>query len=109
MWYPGLILDGGAFRRGTLQVIISVAYEDDHQIWVHVSVCGRKGAHSYYLPDFEELKRVKNDFIGTDKWAYQVFPDEKHYINQHPCVLHLFSLLENKPALPDFTGGTGSI
>ena len=52
---------------------------------------------------------MKNDFIGSDRWAYQVFPDEKHYINQHPCVLHLFSLLENRPALPDFTMGLGGI
>jgi hypothetical protein len=51
------------------------------------------------------MKRVKHDFIGPDKWAYQVFPSESQYINQNPYVLHLFSLLENRPALPDFTRG----
>jgi hypothetical protein len=103
------ILNGAAFVRGSIQVLMSVARYEDGNIWIHASACGRRGKKDFYLPSFEELKRVKNDFIGADRWAYQVFPDEKHYVNQHPCVLHLFSLFENRPALPDFTRGTGGI
>jgi hypothetical protein len=100
---------GGSFRRGSLQVIYTVARYDDGRIWVHASVCGRTGAGAYYLPDFEELKRVKSDFIGEDRWAYQVFPSAKDYINQHPYVLHLYALMDGAPALPDFTWGLGGI
>jgi len=99
--------DGAAFKRGNIQVIIGVAREQDGNIWIHVSACGRRGERDFFLPSWEEFKRVKHDFIGPDKWAYQVFPDEKSYINQHPCVLHLFALFENRPALPDFTRGLG--
>jgi hypothetical protein len=56
------------------------------------------------------MKRVKNDFIGEDRWAYQVFPSSKEYVNTNPNVLHLFSLFEDgAPALPDFTWGLGSL
>jgi hypothetical protein len=99
-------LDGACFARGTIQVIFTLALYDDHNLWLHVSACGRRGPTNYYLPSWDEMKRVKNDFIG-DGWAYVVFPPEKEYVNQHPCVLHLFALFENKSALPDFTRGLG--
>jgi len=100
--------DGAAFLRGNLKVIISVAYELDSKIWIHVSCSAHKGKIPC-LPTWEDMKRVKHDFIGPDRWAYQVFPSEKDYINQNPNVLHLFSLLEGEPALPDFTKGSQSI
>jgi hypothetical protein len=105
---------GGAFRRGNLQVLFTVQkYENcfTHawETWVHASVCGRRGEHRWYLPDWEEVKRVKHDFIGEDRWAYQVFPSSKDYVNQHAYVLHLYALLDGEPALPDFTWGLGTI
>ena len=102
-------LDGAAFARGQIEVVLSVAYELDHRIWVHVSAAGFRKGSGEYLPTWEEMLRVKNDFIGEDKWAYQVFPSSKDYVNINPYVLHLFALLDGEPALPDFTGGTGSI
>jgi hypothetical protein len=90
-------------------VIFSVCRYDDGEIWVHASVCGRKGRGEFYLPDFNEIKRVKHDFIGPDRWAYQVFPSEKEYVNVNPYVLHLYARMDGKPALPDFTWGTGQI
>ena len=99
---------GAAFRRGNILVLISVSYELDGRIWIHVSASGQKGS-GYFLPAWEDMKRVKHDFIGPDRWAYQVFPAEKDYLNQNPFVLHLFTLLEGEPALPDFTKGTGTI
>jgi hypothetical protein len=110
---------GGWFKRGSLQVGITVQRYGSSDIWVHVSVCGRKGQSlgpgdprhmsSYYLPSFEELKRVKHDFVGEDRWAYQVFPSSKDYVNQQPHTLHLYALMDGKPALPDFTMGLGTI
>jgi hypothetical protein len=100
---------GGAFRRGSIQVVLTVSRHDDGRIWVHVSACGRRGPQSWFLPDWEDMKRVKHDFIGPDRWAYQVFPSEKDYVNHHAYVLHLYALLDGEPALPDFTRGLGSI
>ena len=100
--------DGAAFKRGNLQVIITVSYELDSKIWIHVSCSASIGKKSC-LPTWEDMKRVKHDFIGPDRWAYQVFPSDKQYINQNPNVLHLFALLEGEPALPDFTRGSRSI
>ena len=100
---------GGAFLRGSIQVIFSVQRYNDGRVWLHVSACGRTGASSWFLPSWEDMKRIKNDFIGEDAWAYQVFPSAKDYVNQHPYVLHLYSLMDGKPALPDFTWGLGTI
>lgn len=104
---------GGAFRRSGLQVLFTIQRYDDGKgnwdIWLHVSVCGRRGENEWYLPSWEELKRAKNDFIGEDRWAYQVLPSAKDYVNQHAYVLHLYSRLDGGPALPDFTWGLGTI
>lgn len=96
------------FVRGSIQVLWSVRHETDGNVWIHVSLCGRTGEHAFYLPTYEDVKRVKHDFLG-DAWAYQVFPDERNYINQNPYVLHLWARLDGTPALPDFTHGLGVI
>jgi len=96
--------DGGAaFRRGNLLAFISVAKYEDGQLWLHVSVSGLRGR----FPEWEELKRVKHDFIGDDRWAYQVFPPIEQYVNDVANVLHLFAPVSRRPALPDFTRGLG--
>jgi len=107
--YEGPFGHGGAFRRGAIQVLYTVCRYDDGRIWVHASLCGRTGSGGFYLPSYEDIKRVKHDFIGEDRWAYQVFPNEKSYVNQNPYVLHLYALMDGAPALPDFTWGLGTI
>jgi hypothetical protein len=105
-------VSGAAFRRGNIQVLFTVQKYEFRGVWepwLHVSACGRRGEKEWFLPDWEEMKRVKRDFIGADRWGYQVFPAEKDYVNQHPYVLHIYSRLEGEPALPDFTWGLGMI
>ena len=97
-----------AFRRGSIQVLWSISRESDGHDWIHVSLCGRTNARKFYLPSYEDVARVKHDFLG-DRWAYQVFPDERHYINHNPYVLHLWARMNGEPALPDFTHGLGVI
>ena len=100
--------DGALFRRGGVQVIITVAREYDNEVWVHVSGSERKGpGDKLHLLDWEQLKRVKNDFLG-DAYAYQVFPPSEDYVNLQP-VLHLWARLDGKAVLPDFTHGMKSI
>jgi hypothetical protein len=102
-------LDGACFVRGTVQVIVSLGLYDDGQLWIHASLCGRTGQNKFCLPSWEELKRVKHDFIGDERWAYQVLPPPTDYINQNPSVLHLFARFEGANALPDFTRGLGTL
>lgn len=96
------------FRRGTVQALWSMSREADGHDWIHVSLCGRRGKNEFYLPSYEDVQRVKRDFLG-DMWAYQVFPNEANYINQNPYVLHLWARFDGSPALPDFTHGLGVI
>ena len=99
---------GGVFRRGDIQVIFTVARYDDGRIWVHASATGVKRS-GFFLPTWDDMKRVKHDFIGPDRWSYQVFPAESHYVNVNPYVLHLYALEDGSAALPDFTWGLGEI
>jgi hypothetical protein len=99
-------IDGAAFRRGSIQVIVSVSeYAGD--AWVHVSACGRR-ASGFFLPEWEDMKRVKADFVG-DAWAYQALPPEREYVNINPYVLHLWARVDGSAVLPDFTRGLKTI
>jgi hypothetical protein len=85
-----------------LQIIASAAVMDDGREWLHVSV-SRKSR----LPSYEEMTRIKRDFIGDDKKAISVLPEKKYHVNIHENCLHLFYSAENP--LPEFSGGLGSI
>jgi hypothetical protein len=82
-----------------LAVIVSGMVEGDGKRWLHVSV-SRAGR----LPSWEDLGTVKNEFIGKDKVAIQVFPTEDKYVNFHPHVLHLWHCVDGE-SIPDFTFG----
>lgn len=79
-----------------LVVICSASVEKDGKRWMHVS-CSRPSS----LPTWEDLRLVKDTFIGRDKKAIQVLPPEAEYVNLHPNVLHLWSCLDGD-GLPDF-------
>lgn len=102
--YPGA--DGpGAFKHEgrKLAAICSIATEADGKKWAHLSV-----SHRDRLPTWEELARVKEDFLGTHTKAVQILPPRAEWVNIHPNVLHLFCCLEGDP-LPDFTRGKGTL
>lgn len=84
-------------------VIVSAHTEADGKRWLHVSV-----GHPARLPRWEELREVKDNFIGKDRLAIQVLPAAKDYVNINPNVLHLWCCLDDF-RLPDFTGGSGSL
>lgn len=96
--------DGWALSRldGTASVILTVADHDGDE-WVHASI-----ARPTSMPDYEDLK-VLHAAVFDDGWAYQVFAPSSEHVNIHSFALHLFGRLDGKPALPDFTDGTGSI
>ncbi len=94
--------DGAKFRKGLLTVIYSIAKELDGKLWIHLSL-----ARPNKYPTYEEIKQVKDIFIGDVK-AIMVFPESKHHVNLHPYCFHLWHCIEGD-SLPDFDRGYGTI
>lgn len=81
-----------------LTVIASQKIESDYKRWIHISM-----ARDDRLPSWDDLKMVKDLFIGKDKKAMQILPSEDKYVNIHPYCLHLFYCLDDD-GLPEFSG-----
>ena len=96
--------DGYAYKCSNgLFVVQSVSMEDDGQGWIHTSF-SRKSR----MPEYKDIKYIKEVFIGKGKEAIMVLPCDKYHINIHPFCLHLFTPAEKNP-LPDFTHGMGTL
>lgn len=80
----------------TLLVIWSGRIEKDGRRWIHAS-CSRPSR----LPSWEDLREVKDTFIGRDRRALQILPPHTEYVNIHKHVLHLWHCLDDG-GLPDF-------
>ena len=91
-----------AWEYNGLMIIASAGEYDDGKEWLHVSV-SRKSR----VPSYDELTRIKRDFIGDDKKAVLVLPEKKYHVNIHDYCLHLFYSAENP--LPEFSAGLGTI
>ena len=76
-----------------LLVLVSVATKNDGHKVLHVSLSRRSR-----IPSWEDVKRVKNAFIGEDKEAYHVIPSMDDYINMHQFCLHLWHELDETEA-----------
>ena len=88
---------------GTGSIILTVCDQDDGHDWIHASI-----AHPDQMPTYDDLKHLHAAVFG-DGWAYQLFAPPSDHVNIHEYALHLFGRLDGKPALPDFTRGSGSI
>ena len=62
------------------------------QDWLHVSVSRRSR-----LPSYDDLKKIKRDFIGDDRAAYQAFPKASEHVNLHEFCLHLWCPTDHDP------------
>ena len=94
--------DGFAVRQkaGGLRVIVDAEIKADGSPWLHVS-CSRKD----WTPTHEDMALVKADFIGTDRYAYSIWPPADRYVNIHPHCLHLWARLDEADGriLPEFS------
>lgn len=85
-----------------LFVFVSAGEYEDGKEWLHISF-SRKSR----IPSYEDMQKVKRDFIGEDKKAVLVLPEKENYVNINKNCLHLFYSEENP--LPEFSNGTGLI
>jgi hypothetical protein len=87
-----------AYRKigDSLTVVVSGSTEKDGRRWLHVSA-----SRPSKLPNWEDMREVKNTFIGRDRKAIQVLPPQAEYVNDHPYVLHLWACVDDD-GLPDF-------
>jgi hypothetical protein len=69
-----------------LRVGLSCDVLDNRSRWLHLSV-----SRSNRLPSWEDMKFVKDAFIGRDHEAIQVLPKDEDFVNLHPFCLHLWS------------------
>lgn len=96
--------DGMACHRGPL-LAISLTERHDGELWQHVSV-SRK---SRQLPDWDDLRKIKDAFMGPDALALIVIPPaDEHFSLPGVEVMHLWCNLERRPT-PDFRGSDGTI
>jgi hypothetical protein len=80
----------------TLLVIFSGQRERDGRRWAHVSM-----SRPSRLPSWDDVREVKDTFIGRDRRAIQILPPQAEYVNLHKNVLHLWHCLDGD-GLPDF-------
>jgi hypothetical protein len=88
------------YGRGKgLLVIADVSAKLDGKLWYHVSYSRSKS-----IPDYEDSALVKRVFIGPDRWAIAVYPEDSNHVNFHPNCLHLWHCLSDRP-FPEFSLG----
>ena len=90
--------DGSMYRHNGLAVICSGEVKEDGKRWLHISI-----SRSSRVPSYDDLCRVKRDFIGEESKAVMVFAPKSKHVNIHPYCLHLWSCLDEDP-LPEFSG-----
>jgi hypothetical protein len=97
--------DGWRFDHETKMrsIIVTCAPLLDDNEWVHASMTGIND-----VPPYADLVVLHRAVFG-DGWAYLPFAPPAEHVNICGNALHLFGRLDGKPALPDFTLGTGSI
>lgn len=69
-----------------LLVLRSISKLANGEEWIHVSI-----SRPDRLPEYQELAKVKKDFLGDELEAYQVFPKKSDHVNVHSFCLHLWA------------------
>lgn len=86
-------------KNGGLRVLIDWETKADGCAWVHISVSRRS-----WTPTHEDMARVKDAFLGPQRYAYAVWVPAELHVNIHPHCLHLWHKLEGDGrVLPEFS------
>lgn len=74
-----------------MRIIISAENHGRDGHWVHISA-----SFPDRVPEYAELRELKNEFLGPEKEAYQVLPKESEYVNMHEHTLHIWHCVDRK-------------
>lgn len=79
-----------------MTVLRSLSTMKNGEKWIHVSVAlpGR-------LPSWEELTKIKNEFLGRGVNALQVLASDDTHANLHFFCLHCWLPLQERSAIPN--------
>lgn len=69
-----------------LRATVTLDTMEDGATYTHVSC-----SYPHKLPSWDDLKQVKDAFIGPHREAIQVLPKDEDYVNVHPYCLHLWA------------------
>lgn len=72
-------------------VLRSFAKTSDNQYWIHVSL-----SRPDRMPEYIDMVKVKEHFLGPMVEAYQVFPSKVDHINVHNYCLHLWAPVDQE-------------
>lgn len=81
-------------KLADLYVLRSISKMENGEHWIHVSVSRRDR-----LPNWDEVVKVKNEFIGEFKEVIHMIPSKKDHVNIHSYCLHLWSPAKVDPKL----------
>lgn len=59
------------------------------------------------VPDYHDTLTVRRAFVPRDWYCCQVFPPERHHVNQHPYCLHLWAPEPGQWPFPEFSTAEG--
>ena len=79
-----------------MTVLRSLSTMKNGERWIHVSV-----ALPRRLPSWEELTKIKNEFLGRDANAIQVLASDDTHVNIHYFCLHIWHPLQESSRLPN--------
>ena len=82
--------EGASYARDDGAVSV-IATREPHEgtTWLHISLARRDR-----YPTWEEIRFIKDLFVGRDKDAVMILPHEVDYINIHKNCFHLYHRLD---------------
>ena len=79
-----------------MTVLRSLSKMENGEQWIHVSVALPKR-----LPSWDELSKIKNEFLGRGASAIQVLASDDTHVNIHYFCLHCWLPLQEKSSIPN--------
>ena len=72
------------YKKGYLVAVVSTGLG-----WEHVATMAVIGGNQH-TPVWQEMCFIKDLFWDKEDVVMQLHPKESEYVNEHPCVLHLW-------------------
>jgi len=91
---------GRVFLHGDqdFKVVCSINKQADGNAWLHISF-----SRDSRIPNYDDVQRVKNIFVGPELYAYEVHPPQEIYLSLYRQCRHLWCPLEGEAVVPKFS------